>query len=633
MPDESVTPPPLPTTSLGEPMEMAAAGLPADPDGRLPEPTQVPPAAATEPEIAPAPPVTEGGGNGPSAAERRGPVPTLRVGTRQRTVARYLVQSLRALGVRSAFTVPGESFLSLLEALAEERIRIVTARHEGGAAFMAEATGQLTGRPAAVLATRAVGAANLAIGLQTAREDSTPLIAIVGQVVRPFRGRDAFQEADLAGSIGRLAKWAAEVDEPAKLPELLSRAFAEALTGRPGPVLLAVPEDLLDEAVDPGLPLPAVPRPGGERPDPVAVRRIVHLIADARRPAILAGGGVLRARASDELLTFARLLRVPVIAAWRRGDVVPNDDPHYLGMTGLGAPDSVRRRLEEADALLVLGCRLGEITSFGYRIPHPGQRWAHVDLAPRAATAGLRAADLALLADARAFLRSALALLAGAVLDAETANARAADLEADRQAWELASRVDDGEWVGPGVHPGRVVTTLRRLLPDDAVLTTDAGNFAGWAARGFRFRRPGTFLGPTSGAMGYGLPAAIAASLLGRDRPVVALAGDGGFAMTMAELETAVREGLRVIVLVFDNQSYGTIRMHQEQRGARWARGTTELGPIDFAAIARAMGANGVTVAADPELEPALRAALGADRPTVLHLIVDRRWASVDQHP
>jgi acetolactate synthase-1/2/3 large subunit len=341
---------------------------------------------------------------------------------------------------------------------------------------------------------------------------------------------------------------------------------------------------------------------------------------------------VLRARTSTDLTRFAELLRVPVIATWRRGDVISNENPLYLGMAGLGAPDVVRQRIEDADALLVLGSRLSETTTFGYRVPASGTRWMHVDALPERSP-GLPEPALAIASDARAFLRASIdRLLNHAVLDAASVDARRARNEADRAAWEAATVVDDGEWDGPGVHPGRAVTTIRRVLPDDAIVTSDAGNFAGWLNRGFRFRKPGTFLGPTSGAMGYGLPAAIAAALVHRDRPAVALVGDGGLAMTMAELETAVRERARVIVVVFDNQRYGTIRMWQERRGT--GQGVaTELGPVDFAAIARACGARGVAVERDDELEPALRQALVAERPTLIHVTLDRSWVAVGDRP
>jgi acetolactate synthase-1/2/3 large subunit len=548
-----------------------------------------------------------------------------------RSVGRFIADALRSAGVRYAFTVPGESFLGLLDAFEGAGIKVIATRHEGAAAFMAEAHGQLTGRPAVCLGTRAVGGSNLAIGIHTARQNSTPLFAAIGQVERAFLGREAFQEIDQVATLGGLAKWAAEPHDIAEVASITSEAIRQALGGRPGPVLLSLPEDLLDESMPEDARLDAG-RPSLPRASDEEIRAVIEMLASARRPVILAGAGILRARTSTELLRFAELLQVPIIASWRRADVISNDHPLYLGMAGLGAPATVRDRLESADALVVFGSRLNEATSYGYTIPRAGMRWAHVDVMP-IRPAGLPEAELAVASDAKAFLRAANERLVGrAVLDAERVATRQASNAADRAAWEAASIVDDVPWDGPGVHPGRTVTTLRRVLPDDAILTTDAGNFAGWAARGYRFRRPGTFLGTTSGAMGYGLPAAIAASLVHRDRAVVALVGDGGLGMTLAELETAVRVGARVVVVVFDNERYGTIRMWQEQRGTGIGV-ATELGPLDFAAVARACGARGVRVEKDAEFEAALRGALAADRTTLLHLSLDRRWVSVDQPP
>jgi acetolactate synthase-1/2/3 large subunit len=548
-----------------------------------------------------------------------------------RTVGRLVADTLRTAGVRYAFTVPGESFLGLLDALGEAGIRVVATRHEGGAAFMAEAHGNLTGRPAACLGTRAVGSSNLAIGIHTARQDSSPMFAIVGQVERAHRGHEALQEIDQVATIGGLAKWAAEPSDVDSVADVLGEAVRHVLGGRPGPVLLSFAEDLLDELVPEDARVDSGRLTQG-RPSDEDIRWVIELLASAERPVILAGGGVLRARSSTELLRFADLLQVPVIAGWRRADVISNDHPLYLGMAGLGAAPTVGQRLAGADALLVVGCRLNEPTSSHEAIPAAGQRWAYVDIEPRQGP-GLATADRTVVADARSFLRAANERLAGkAVLDAELVRRRQANNEADRAAWEAAATVDaDADaWTGPGVHPGRVITTLRRVLPDDAILTTDAGNFAGWAGRGFRFRRPGTFIGPTSGAMGYAVPAAIAAALVHRDRPVVALVGDGGMAMTMAELETATREGARIVVLVFDNERYGTIRMWQERRGTGVGV-ATDLGPIDFATVARGLGARGVRVDRDAEVEPAIRQALAEERSTVIQLALDRAWVSVDR--
>jgi acetolactate synthase-1/2/3 large subunit len=610
-----------------------------DVTGEIPPEAQ-PEAAVAEPAAEPVPeaavgeaaaePVPEAAVGEPDADLDTGEPPAaVPVATGPRTVGRLVADVLRAAGVRYAFTVPGESFLGLLEGLSAAGIRVVATRHEGAASFMAEAYGQLTGRPAACLATRAVGAANLAIGIHTARQNSTPMFVLVGQVERQFRGREAFQEVDQVGSFGRLAKWSAEPRDTAEVATALAEAVGQALGGRPGPVLLSLAEDLLDEEVPADLSVD-VTRPGPPRAEVPEVRAVLQLLASAERPVILAGAGVLRARTSSDLTRFAELLHVPVIAAWRRGDVISNDNALFLGMAGYGSPPSVRERLERADAMLVIGCRLNEVTTFGYRIPAPGVPWAHVDLAPREGRDGLEPPTIAVRSDARAFLRGAVQRLRGAVLHAGLVDARRAANERDRAAWELGSAVDGGDWSGPGIHPGRTIATLRRVLPDEAIVTTDAGNFGGWAARGFRLRRPGTFLGPTSGAMGYGLPAAIAAALVHRDRPVVALVGDGGLAMSMAELETAVREHARVVVLAFDNERYGTIRMHQERREGGEPVGT-DLGPIDFAAIARACGARGVRVDSDEEFEPALRQALAGDRATVIQLALDRRWVSVDE--
>jgi acetolactate synthase-1/2/3 large subunit len=554
------------------------------------------------------------------------------------TLGRLIAETLAQAGVEWAFTVPGESFLELLGALPDVGIRVVATRHEGGAAFMAEATAQLTGRPAACLGTRAVGAANLAIGLHTARQNSTPVVALVGQVERAFRGREAFQEVELAETIGGLTKWSAELGDVSRAPAMLGEGLRAMASGRPGPVLFALPEDVLDQQVNaPPLDVRPADPPS---PDPAAVAQVRRLLAGASRPLILAGGGVLRARATDRLVALADALEVPVMAAWRRPDVFPNDHRLYLGMTGYGAPATVPERVAAADALLVIGCRLNEVASFGYRVPSETTRWAHVDLAPRSAHAGLRAPEVAIEADAAAFLEAALAVAGdesgtGGDGDADRTAASAAERvehnTADRAAFEQARPVDGGEWNGPGVHPGRVIATLQQVLPPDAILTTDAGNFGLWPARGYRFREPGTFLGPTSGAMGYGLPAAIAASLCQPRRAVVALCGDGGLAMLMAELETAVRERARPVVLVFDNRRFGTIAMHQSREGRPAV--ATELGPIDFSAVARACGAQGGRVSRDSEFEPALRDALAAGGPALVQLEVDPRWVSPDVTP
>ncbi len=615
-----------PEAAAMEEIEPTATETAAEPEPE-PEPEAEPePEGEPEPEAEPEPE----GEPEPEAESEHEPEPAGAVAVEPATVAELVAATLRAAGVRIAFTVAGESFLAILDALAAAGIRVVATRHEGAAAFAAEAYGQLTGRPAVCLGTRAVGASNLAIGIHTATADSTPMFVIVGGVDRGLRGREAFQEADLVSTIGRLAKWAGEIGDPGTAAATLEAAVRATMEGRPGPALIAIPEDVQSLAIPDGTRVPVV-RPHPEAPLAADVRAVLNFLASAERPVILAGAGVLRARCSNDLVRFAELLHVPVIAAWRRGDVIPNEHPLYLGMAGFGSPRTVRERLEAADALLVLGSRLNEPTTFEYRVPAMGQRWMHVDVEPRTGPVGFAAApELAVRADARAFLRAANARLKEAVLLAAPVAARDAHNAADRAAWEAAAVVDGGDWSGPGVHPGRIIADLGRLLPEDAIITTDAGAFGGWAARGLRFRRPGTFLGPTSGAMGYGFPAALAAALVHRERRVVALVGDGGMGMTLAEVETAVREGAHVVTIVFDNERYGMIRAHQDRQGSPSAPGT-DLGPLDFAAAARACGARGVRVESDGAFEAALRTALAASGPTVIQVALDRRWVSVDE--
>ncbi|HEY8635971.1 MAG TPA: thiamine pyrophosphate-dependent enzyme [Candidatus Limnocylindrales bacterium] len=628
LPDELPGEPPQVVPEPGlEPGTSDEPDAPPDPDRPdAPEPTApdepVGSAGSTERDV----PAADAGAEPVAETD---PEPVADAGPR--TVGRYVADALRAAGVRYAFTVPGESFLGLLDAFEGAGIRVVATRHEGAASFMAEAHGQLTGRPAVALGTRGVGGTNLGIGIHTARQDSTPMFTVVGQVALANRGREAFQEIEQVATLGGLAKWAAEPRTPAEAATAIGEAVRQALGGRPGPVLLSLAEDLLDELMPEEI-RPETGRQASTRASEDEVHSVIEFLASAERPVILAGAGILRARTSTELTKFAELLQVPIIAGWRRADVISNDHPLYLGMAGFGAPPTVRERLDAADALVVIGSRLNEPTTFGYAIPRAGLPWIHVDLVP-GQSAGSNAPMLSVATDAKTFLKAANERLLGrAVLDAERVATRQAHNRTDRAAWEAASVVDAMPWDGPGIHPGRTIATLRRVLPDDAILTTDAGNFASWAGRGFRFRRPGTFLGPTSGAMGYGLPAAIAAALVHRDRPVVALVGDGGLGMTMAELETAVRVSARVVVIVFDNERYGTIRMWQERRGTGVGV-ATELGPVDFAAIARACGARGVRVERDDDFEPALRAALVADRATVIQLALDRAWVSIDQLP
>jgi acetolactate synthase-1/2/3 large subunit len=530
------------------------------------------------------------------------------------------VRVLQDRGVRYAFGVPGESFLGLLDAIGQTPdLRLVATRHEGAAAFMAEAVGKLTGVPAICMGTRGVGSANLAIGIHTAFQDSTPLIAMVGQVETEFRHREALQEVELASFLGAVSKWAVEVPSAHRLPEIVSEAFRRSVTGRPGPVAVALRGDLLDEPVPDRLPdATALPAASVRAAD---VDAVIALLAQASAPLIIAGGGVLRAGATPQLVELAERLQVPVMTAFRRHDAFPNDHPLYLGPLSFGAAPSVAARARAADVVLAIGTRLSEVTTLGYTVPGPGATLIHVDLSPQE-LGRVFPARIALAADAADFV-AALA-------------ASPADCDAEREANNARDRADFIAGSSPGaaasadsVDPALIVAELQRQLPPEAILTSDAGNFWGWIVRHFQFRQPGTLLAPTSGAMGYAVPAAVAAALVTEGRvPVVACAGDGGFLMTGSELAVAAQLGLKLICLVFDNAMYGTIRLHQERAYPGRVAGT-ELWSPDFVRYAEAFGGVGFRVERSEEFGGALRAALAHPGISLLSVALSRETIAV----
>ncbi len=532
---------------------------------------------------------------------------------------------LRDRGVRYAFGVPGESFLGLLDALHETpEIRLVATRHEGGAAFMAEAVGKLTGTPAVCMGTRGVGSANLAIGVHTAYQDSTPLIALVGQVETEFRHREALQEVELAPFFGGITKWAVEAPNGARLPEIVSEAYRRSVTGRPGPVAIALRGDILDEEASGELPpATAIPTAVPSRSDAATV---VAALTGAERPLVIAGGGVLRAGATALLVQLAERLGLPVMTAFRRHDAFPNDHPLYLGPLSFGAAPVVAERARAADVVLALGTRLSEITTLGYTIPGAGATLLQADIAPEVLGQTFPA-RVAIAADAAA----TVAALLEAGGPGEPEPARTAANAHDRARYVAGSTPPTGSTVAELVDPALVVAELQRRLPPDAILTSDAGNFWGWFARSFRFRQPGTLLGPTSGAMGYAVPAAVAAALVTAGRaPVVALAGDGGFLMTGNELAVAAQLGLKVTCLVFNNALYGTIRLHQERTYPRRVAGT-ELWSPDFVRYAEAFGGLGVRVERNEEIGDAIAAALAHPGMAIVEVAVSREAIAVGQ--
>jgi acetolactate synthase-1/2/3 large subunit len=524
-----------------------------------------------------------------------------------------------------ALVVPGESYLAVLDGFHahRERIRFVTCRHEGGAAFMAEAAGKLTGRPGVCFVTRGPGASNAAIGIHTAFQDSTPLVVFVGQVTATQRDREAFQEVDYRqmfgpGTLG-YAKWVAEVLEPDRLPEYVARAFRVAMQGRMGPVVLALPEDVLARETAAAV-LPRV-KPVLAHPGPTELAGIRAMLAAAERPFVIAGGGGWTPEASAALEAFAERWHLPVGCSFRCQDVFDNRHPCDAGDVGLGIAPKLAARLRDADVVLALGDRLGELVTADYtllRAPKATQRLIHVH--PGAEELGrVYAPDIAVLASVRTAAPALAALEPPAGPPRWTAwtDAAHADARANRQPPREYGALD----------PVAIVRAVEALVPDDTVFTNGAGNFATWLHRfhGYRgMRHAGrTQLAPHSGAMGYGLPAAIAAALLEPERQVVNWAGDGDFGMTAADCITAVAHGARKLVsVVLDNGGYGTIRMHQE-REYPGRVSATELARVDWCGVARAHGWHaGPRVERTEDFEPAFRAALAAGRPALVHVVL-----------
>ena len=544
-----------------------------------------------------------------------------------RLAGHALVEALIAQGVDTAFGVPGESYLAVLDGFHEhrERIRFIACRQEGGAAFMAEAQGKLTGRPGICFVTRGPGATNASIGLHTAFQDSTPMILFIGQVASDTRDREAFQEVDYRqmfgpGTLG-MAKWVGEVHDARRLPEYVARAFHTALQGRPGPVVLALPEDMLTTPTAAAV-LPRA-EPALAWPEPGALERLREMLAAAARPFVIVGGGGWDGAACAALERFAEAWKLPVGCAFRFQDLLDNRHPNYAGDVGIGIAPKLAARVRDADLVLAIGARLGEMTTGGYTLldaPRPRQKLVHIH-AGAEELGSVYAADLLLQASMRC-AAPALERLAAPDAIAWAAHTRAA--RADYEANLEPSPLDAGV---SALDMGRVVQALARVLDErgaeNAVLTNGAGNYSGWLHRHYRYpglRHGGrTQLAPTSGAMGYGLPAAVAAALLQPGRTVVNLAGDGDFLMTGQELATASAHGAKLVSIVVDNGTYGTIRMHQEREYPGRVSGSDLFNP-DFAMLARAYGWASALVTATDAFEPALRAALERRESTLLHL-------------
>jgi acetolactate synthase-1/2/3 large subunit len=527
---------------------------------------------------------------------------------------RVLVDQLLAQGVERLTCVPGESYLAALDALHDTGIDVMICRNEGGAAMMAEAYGKLTGRPGICFVTRGPGATNASHGVHIAAQDSTPMLLFVGQVARDMREREAFQEVDYKQFFGAMAKWVVEVNDAARLPELIARAFRVAMQGRPGPVVVALPEDMLLDQVEVG----DAPRvePVDGWPAPAQMAELQALLEQAHRPLVVLGGSRWTETARAELVAWSERWALPVGTSFRRAHLFPADHPSYVGDVGIGPNPKLAARVKGADLLLLVGGRMSEMPSSSYTlldIPLPAQRLVHVH--PGAEELGrVYAPALAIQASPTTFAAALREMSPPRVPSwrTDTAAAHAAYLDWSGRPTRL-----------PGAFQfGDAMVWLRERLPADAVICNGAGNFSIWIHRYHRFRAFGSQLAPTSGSMGYGVPAAVMAKRQHPERIVVAFAGDGDFMMNGQELATAIQYDCPIVVVILDNGMYGTIRMHQEREYPGRVTGT-ELENPDFAALARVFGGHGERVERTEEFAPAFERALASGRPSILHCLVD----------
>ncbi len=531
-----------------------------------------------------------------------------------RTGAKLLVDQLRLQGVERLSCVPGESYLAVLDELRDSGIDTLVCRNEGGAALMAEAFGKLTGRPGICFVTRGPGATNACHGLHVAMQDSTPLILFVGQVESAFRDREAFQELDYRAAFGGIAKWVCEIDDPNRVPELVARAFRVALQGRPGPVVVALPEQMLTTSARVG-DAPAV-RAAEPAPDDGAMDAMWALLDAARSPLLIVGGSRWNTRAVERLTHFAQRWSLPVVTSFRRAGLFPADHAQYAGELGFGPNPKLVARIRSADMVLLVGGRLSEVPSNGYTlldVPAPAQALVHVH--PDAGELGK-------------VYQPRVAIHASPSTWCERVAQRDPPADPRWRASAAGARADYLEWtsVAPTIpgdfQYGRVIQWLRQRLARNAIVCNGAGNYAIWLHRFFRFHAFNAQLAPTSGSMGYGVPAAIMAKRQFPDRTVVALAGDGCFLMNGQEFATAVHHGIAMIVIVIDNGMYGTIRMHQERNYPGRVHATDLTNP-DFAALARAYGGHGERVSDDVDFEAAFERAVASGKPALIHCLLN----------
>ena len=538
------------------------------------------------------------------------------------TVAEAIFKAIKIREIDFVFCVPGESYLATMDSFyGSAKPLLVSARHEEGAGIMAEAYAKASSKTGVCMVTRGPGLTHLSIALHTAKQDSTPLVVFVGQVPTKVRQREAFQELDIVEFTRPVAKWAVELNRADRVAEIVDKAFHIANSGRPGPVVISLPEDI-DRSSTAQHSVWRSSTLGSPAPSSKGIAKAVAMLEDAERPCIVAGEGLLRANATDKLIPFAECLGIPVFTAWRRFDAFPNKHPLYMGGLNLSSvSNDLSEPLKNADLIIAIGARLDEFTTLSYSSPSTSQKLIHIDQSPEVTGGSWLGADLALVADAGEAMDKLEEALKNSK-HAKPSKARQKQI-ADWCEYYTKRTTPRGNRIGfkdGTIDLEGIYHDILNILTDDASITCDAGDFGSWLIRYYKWNKPRTFFGPTTGAMGYALPAAIAARLARPQAPAIAFAGDGGFAMTMSELETAVRLKLAgLVVLVFNNNNFGTIRRHQNREFPGRAVGTG-LGKIDFSAIAKAMGAEGFSVSKNGEFAKTFKAALNSDRPAVIDI-------------
>lgn len=540
---------------------------------------------------------------------------------KSRSGGQLIVDALQVHGVDTIFGVPGESYLPVLDALHDSPIRFIINRQEGGAAFMADAYGKMTGKPGICFVTRGPGATNASIGVHTAYQDSTPMILFIGQVGNDFVEREAFQEIDYRRMFGQMAKWVAQIDRAERVPEYIARAFQVATSGRPGPVVLALPEDMLAQVAQVADTRHYVPMQAS--PSPQQLAQLRSMLAAAQRPLLLLGGSGWDQTACDHIRDFAVSNHLPVACAFRFQDLIDNAHPNYVGDVGIGINPQLAQRIKDADLVIAIGPRLGEMTTGGYTVleaPVPQQKLIHIHS---------DALELGRVYQADLMINSGMKEIAEALAEMEALDAaskwqhRIAEAKAELQAWQKEPAIFSKE--NAPLNLWQVVQDIMQQAPADTMITNGAGNYATWAHRYFRYAGLRTQLAPTSGAMGYSVPSGVAAKIIAPERTVITFAGDGEYLMNGQELATAVQYQAGVVIIVFNNGMYGTIRMHQEREFPARISGTQLKNP-DFAALARAFGASGEAVTATAEFAPALARALVHTREHNLPALIELRY-------